>query len=188
MAHHHDNHDDTHDDNLYAVVAQYDTPEAVKAASSHVRDAGFRNIEAYVPFPIEGLDEDLGQKPTKLGWVVLLMGTLGCALGFFMQWYTHVEFYPLITGGKPMNSWPNFIIIMYEITIMFSCFTAGLFMIGRNGLPQYYHSIFNTPGFENATRDKFFLAVEARDEKFELNKVHALLAETEPEVVNEVEK
>ncbi|MEZ4632333.1 MAG: DUF3341 domain-containing protein [Deinococcales bacterium] len=173
---------------LYGVVAQYGSPDAVKAAAQTMRDHGYLQIEAYTPYPIEGLDDDLGQTQTRLGWVVLAMGMVGFIVGFGMQWWANVEFYPLNIGGKPLNSWPNFIVITFECTIIFSAFTAGLFMLFRNGLPQYYHPIFNTPGFENATRDKFFLCVEAQDKHFELAEVKGLLASTHPEKVSEVEK
>ena len=141
---------------LHGVVAQFNSPETIREAAQKVRSAGYQNVEAYTPFMIEDLDEDLGHKPTRLGWVVLIMGTIGLSLGFGMQWWANVEFYPLNIGGKPLNSWPNFIVITFECTILISAFTAGLFMLFRNGLPQYYHPIFNAPGFENASRDKFF--------------------------------
>ncbi len=173
---------------LYGVVAQFGSVESIKEASRRVREAGYTKIEAYTPHPVDDLDEDLGHKPTLLGWVVLFMGAVGFLVGFGMQWWANVEFYPINIGGKPLNSWPNFIVITFECTILFSAFTAGLFMIFRNGLPEYYHPIFNTPGFENASRDKFFLCVEAEDPKFELAKVKTFMQDLESEKVSEVEK
>src|SRR5690606_30742424 len=157
-------------------------------AAERVRDAGYTKIDAYTPFPVEGLDDALGHKPTRLGWLVLAAGIAGGLGGFFMQWFANTQYYPLVIGGKPLNSWPNWIVIMYELTILSAAFTAGLGMIFRNGLPRPYHSIFNTPNFENASRDKFFLAIESRDERFDLEKTRALLESLSPERVSEVER
>ena len=104
-----------------------------------------------------------------------------------LQWWSNTTYYPLNIGGKPLNSWPNFIVIMYELTILFSAFTAGLFMLARNGLPRPYHSIFNTPNFESASRDKFFLCIESRDPQFDLVSTRAFLESLSPERVSEVE-
>lgn len=176
------------DADIYGVAAQFDTVEEIMEAADRTRKAGYKKIDAYVPFPIEGLDEKLGFKPTRLGWAVLVMATLGLIGGFYMQWFANVEFYPLNAGGKPLNSWPNFIVIMYELTILSAAFTAGIGMLGLNGLPRPYHSIFNTPGFERASRDKFFLCIEAKDKKFDREKVVAFMQSLGPENVAEVEK
>ncbi len=173
---------------LYGIVAQYGSPEAIQAAARKVRDHGYTKIEAYTPFFVPDLDEDLGHKPSRLGFVVLAMGMCGFIFGFGMQWWANVEYYPLNIGGRPLNSWPNFIVITFECTILFSAFTAGLFMLAKNGLPEYYHSIFNTPGFENATRDKFFLCVEADDQNFDTSEVMSVLNSTNPETISEVER
>lgn len=103
-----------------------------------------------------------------------------------MQWFANVEFYPLNLGGKPLNSWPNFVVITFECTVLISAFTAGLFMLGRNGLPRAYHPIFNTPNFEAATRDRFFLCIEATDENFDLVGTKDFLNETAPNAISEV--
>ncbi len=172
---------------LYGVVAEFDTPEAVVDAANHAREAGYKKMDAYTPFPVSGLDEALGMSNTRLGWVVLLMCIFGGLAAFAMQFYANAIFYPLNIGGKPLNSWPNFIIITFECTILFAAFTAGLFMLGRNGLPQPYHSIFNTPNFGAATRDRFFLCIEAIDEKFEVAEARTFLESLSPLRVSEVE-
>lgn len=172
----------------YALVAQFGSADEVKAAAVSTRKAGYTRTDAYTPFPVDGLDDDLGMRPTNLGWLVLIVGILGGLGGFWMQWWANTTFYPLNIGGKPLNSWPNFIIIMYELTILSAGLTAGIGMILRNGLPRYYHSIFNTPNFENASRDKFFLAIESRDPEFDLDKTRAFLVSLEPERVSEVER
>lgn len=172
---------------LYGVVAQFGTVEDVLHAAERVRAAGYTRTDAYTPFPIEGLDEALGMQPTRLGWVVLGAGLLGGLGGFFMQWWANTQYYPLVIGGKPFNSWPNWIVIMYECTILAAAFTAGLFMIFRNGMPRAYHPIFNTPGFENATRDKFYVCIRSDDPRFDLRQTTAFLASLGPERVVEVE-
>lgn len=171
---------------VYGMVAEFETPEEILAAAEKVREAGYTNTEGYTPFPIEGLDAALGMSNTRLGWAVLIMGVIGGVAGFFMQWYANVHFYPLNIGGTPLNSWPRYVVITFECVILFSAFTAGLFMLGRNGLPQPYHSIFNTPNFETATRDHFFLCVEARDPKFNASEVRSLLETCKPLRVSEV--
>ncbi len=173
--------------NLYGLAAQFGSVEAVTYAAERVRDAGYTKTDAYTPFPVEGLDEALGMKPTRLGWLVLAAGITGGLTGFFMQWWANTTYYPLIIGGKPLNSWPNWIVIMYELTILSAAFTAGIVMILRNGLPRGYHPIFNTPGFEQASRDKFFIAIEARDPQFDLGRTTAFLESLNPERVAEVE-
>lgn len=179
----------THDGaDLYGLVAEFEQVEDLEAAADAAREAGYRTMDAYTPYPVEGLDERLGMAPTRLGWIVLAAGIAGALGGFFMQWYANVVFYPLNIGGKPLNSWPNFIVITFEVTVLFSAFTAGLFMLGRNGLPRPYHSIFNTPNFEAATRDRFFLCIEADDEKFDVASTRAFLEGHGPLAVSEVER
>jgi len=173
---------------LYGLVAEFSEVEEIMAAADRAREAGYRKMDAYTPFPVEGLDEALGMQPTRLGWVVLIMGILGGLGAFFMQWYANVQFYPLNIGGKPLNSWPNFIVITFEGAVLFSAFTAGLFMLGRNGLPRAYHSIFNTTNFEHASRDRFFLCIEASDPKFDRQKTRTFLERLEPQRVSEVER
>lgn len=173
---------------LFGVAAEFDDVEGLMAAAVRSRDAGYRKMDAYTPFPVEDLDEALGFEPTRLGWVALGAGISGLLGGFWLQWYANVHYYALNIGGKPLNSWPNWIVIMYECTILFAAFAAGLFMLGRNGLPRPYHSIFNTPNFEHASRDKFFLCIEARDPKFDADAVRAFLAAQSPTRVSDVER
>jgi hypothetical protein len=175
-------------ENLYGLVAEFASVEGIMAGAEKAKKAGYKRMESYTPFPVEGLDEAVGHKPTLLGWVVFWMGVTGFATGFFMQWYSNTQFYPLNIGGKPLNSWPNWIVITFECTILFSAFTAGLFMLGRNGFPRPYHSIFNAPGFERASRDRFFLCIEATDEKFDIDKTKKFMETLAAERVSEVER
>ena len=172
---------------LYGVVAEFDTPEDVIDAANRAREAGYKKMDAYTPFPVNGLDEALGMTNTRLGWFVLFMGIAGGLTAFAMQYYANAVFYPLNIGGKPLNSWPNFIVITFECTILFAAFTAGLFMLARNGLPQPYHPIFNTPNFASATRDHFFLCIEATDEQFDAEATGEFLRTLSPLRVSKVE-
>ena len=171
---------------LYGLVAEYDTPEQVVGAAEAARKAGYTKMDAYSPHPVEGIEDALGLQPTRLGFVVLAMGLIGAVAGFGMQWYAGAEFYPLNIGGRPMNPWPNYIVITFEVTVLLSAFTAGLFMLARNGLPRPYHSIFNTPGFERASRDGYYLCVESIDPRFDEAAVRAFLEGTGPVRVEEV--
>ena len=171
---------------LYGLIAEYDTPEEVVAASQAARQQGYTRIEAYTPFPVEGLDDALGHQPTRLGFVVLAMGLIGAASGYFMQYYAGVLFYPLNIGGRPLHDWPTYVVITFEVTVLLSAFTAGLIMLARNGLPRPYHPVFNTPGFERASRDGFYLCIETTDPRFELEGARAFLEGTSPVSVQEV--
>ncbi len=173
---------------IFGLAAEFNEPEEILEAANRAREAGYKKMDAYTPFPIPDLDEALGMTNTRLGWLVLIMGIIGGTTGFFMQWYANVIFYPLNIGGKPLNSWPNFIVITFEFTILFAAFTAGLFMLARNGLPQLYHPIFNTPNFASATRDKFFLCIEAKDKNFDPEKTRSFLESLNPNQVSEVER
>ncbi len=170
----------------YGLIAEYDTPEEVVHAAEAARKAGYTKLDAYTPHPVEGLDDALALAPTRLGFVVLAAGLIGLAAGFGLQWFAHVEFYPLNVGGRPLNSWPNFIVITFEVTVLLSAFTAGLFMLARNGLPRPYHPVFNTPGFERATRDGYYLCVESADPRFDLGDTRTFLEGTAPVGVQEV--
>ena len=172
---------------LHGVAAQFGTVDELMRAAERVKAAGYTRTDAYTPFPVEGLDEALGMRPTRIGWIVLAAGLAGGLGGFFMQWWANTTYFPLIIGGKPLNSWPNWIVITFECTILAVAFTAGLVMIFRNGMPRAYHPIFNLPGFEQASRDKFFIAIEAADPQFDLRRTTAFLQSLAPERVTEVE-
>ena len=173
---------------LYGLAAEYEHPEQVVAVSEAARQAGYTKMDAYSPHPIEGLDEALGVPPSRLGWLVLAAGIIGAIAGYGLQYFGLVIFYPLNIGGRPLNDWPAFIVITFEVTVIFSAFTAGLVMLARNGLPRPYHSIFNAPGFERASRDRYFLCIEAADARFELDATRAFLEGTPALHVTEVER
>jgi hypothetical protein len=168
------------DPKIYGLVAEFDEPEALIAAANAAREAGYRNMDAYTPFPVHGLSEAVGFRRTKLPLIVLCGGITGAIAGFSMQYFANVIHFPINIGGRPMNSWPAFIIPTFECTILFSAFSAVLGMLALNGLPQPYHPLFNVPGFELATRSHFFLCIESSDPQFEMEATRRLLESTAP--------
>jgi hypothetical protein len=173
---------------LYGLAAEYATPEHVLAAATAARAAGYRVVDAYTPFPVEGLDDAIGQRPSRLGYLVLAAGVAGVVLGYVMQWYASVEFYPLNVGGRPLNSWPNFIVITFEVTVLLAALVAAVAMLVRNGLPRLYHPIFNARGFERASRDRFFLCIESVDPHFDPQATRGFLEGTQALAVTAVER
>jgi len=172
---------------LYGVMAQFDSPSHLVAAAHETYEAGYRQINGYSPFPIEELDEAIGFKRTTLPLIVLAGGVLGGVGGFFMQYWMEVIDYPINVGGKPFNSWPSFIPITFECTVLVAAFAAVLGMLALNKLPQPYHPVFNAPSFALATRDSFFLVIEAKDPKFSHDEAVRFLKTLEPLEVTDVE-
>jgi hypothetical protein len=152
---------------IYAVMAEFDTPKELVAAARAAREAGFTRMDAYSPFPIHEMDEALGIKRTILSFLIFAGGIAGAIAGFGLQYYTHNIDYPLNVGGRPYLSIPLFIPITFEMTVLLAAFTAVVGMLVLNGLPQPYHPVFNAPRFALASRDKFFLAIETSDPKFD---------------------
>jgi hypothetical protein len=172
---------------IYGLLAEFDTPDALVAATRQAHAKGFRRMDAYSPFPIEELSEALGLRKTKLPLLVLIGGILGGATGFLMQWYSSVVAYPMNVGGRPLNSWPAFLVVTFELTILGAALFAVLGMLALNGLPMPYHPVFNVPGFALATRDRFFLCVEATDPLFDRAGTAEFLRGLQPRAVSEVE-
>lgn len=172
---------------LYGVIAEFEGPNELVHAARRAYEAGYRRINGYSPYPIEELSEAIGFTRTSLPLIVFIGGVLGGLGGFFLQYWIEVINYPLNVGGKPYNSWPAFIPITFECTVLVAAFSAVLGMLILNKLPQPYHPVFNTPNFALATRDRFFLAVEANDPKFEHGKVVDLLKSLNAIEVSDVE-
>ena len=171
---------------IYGVVAEFDGADALLTATKKTVAEGYRSVEAYSPFPVEGLDEALGFQRSRVPLITLIGGIVGCLGGFFMQWYSSVEHYPINVGGRPLNSWPAFIPITFETTILLASLTAVVGMIALNGLPQPYHPVFNVPRFGLASTNRFFLCIEAHDPKFSLEPTRAFLEGLGPQEVSEV--
>jgi Protein of unknown function (DUF3341) len=173
---------------LYGLLAEFETPAALIEAARQARKAGYRKLDAYTPYPIHELTEALALPRTKLPVIVLIGGLIGCATALSMQWFAAAVHYPINVGGRPLASWPSFIPITFELTVLFAAITAVLGMLGLNGLPMPYHPVFNVPRFALASRDRFFLSVEATDPLYDSGKTRAFLAGLGAREVTEVEE
>ncbi|HEX8423579.1 MAG TPA: DUF3341 domain-containing protein [Pyrinomonadaceae bacterium] len=152
---------------IYGVMAEFDNPTDVVAATRRAYEEGYRRMDAYSPYPIEALSEAVGPHKERLPLIVLIGGIIGLIGGYAMQYYVSVINYPLNVGGKPLHSWPAFIPITFETTVLGAAMAAIFGMLALNGLPEPYHPVFNAPNFALATRDRFFLVIESRDPKFD---------------------
>lgn len=171
---------------LYGVIAEFNDPQTLLDAANAVREKGYTATDAFSPFPIHGLAEAVGFHKSRLSAIVLTMGLAGGIGGFFMCWYANVIAYPLNIGGKPYNSWPAWIPIAFECAILLAAFGAVFGMLALNGLPMPYHPVFNVRRFDSASRDKFFLVIQARDPKFRLDDVRQFLQSLGPREVTDV--
>jgi hypothetical protein len=172
---------------IYGLMAEFDTPEAVLEAAKRAYAQGYRRMDAHSPFPVEGLAEAVGFHRTHLPLLVLIAGLAGAVIGFASQYYATVIDYPLNIGGRPLNSWPSYIPITFEVVILFAALTAVVGMIVLNGLPMPYHPVFNVPAFSAASRDRFFLCIEAADPLFDREATRKFLETLSPHEVSEVE-
>lgn len=171
----------------FGYIAEFSSaPELVEAAG-RAYHAGYRQMDAYSPFPIHGLSEALGQRPTVLPWLVFAGGLIGGFAGYMLQFWTSAIDYPLNVGGRGLNSWPAFIPITFECIVLFAAFAAVLGMFAMNGLPRPHHPIFSAKNFERASVDRFFLCIEATDPLFDPVVTRRFLEGLNPHAVSEVE-
>jgi len=171
---------------VYGLMAEFERGDELLAATRRAYEAGYRRMDAYTPFPIHGLAEAIGFRHSRLPLIVLIGALTGTATAFLLQWYPSVIDYPINIGGRPLNSWPAFVPIMFELTVLFASFAAVLGMIGLNGLPRPYHPVFNVERFKLASKDRFFLCIQSNDPRFDLMRTRQFLQEQRPHEVAEV--
>ena len=162
---------------IYGLMAEFDSPEALLEASRRAFAEGFRRMDAYSPFPVDGLAEAIGFPRTRVPLIVLIGGIAGCVGGFWLQYWVSVIDYPINIGGRPLNSWPSFIPVTFELTILLAALAAFFSVLALNRLPMPYHPVFNVDRFELASRNRFFLCIEAADTNFELERTRRFLDE-----------
>ena len=191
---------------LYGLVAEFSDADQIVVAAEKARAAGYRMMDAYTPFPVHGLAEKLEFHDAKVPWMIFLAGCMGAGAGYSLQLFTATPLlepilkqpfikdviirnipYPMNVGGRPFHSWPSFIPVTYELTILFAAGAAFVGMLILNGLPKPYHSIFNAPNFDRASLDKFFLCIEASDPRFDVEDTAQFLRGLGADAVSEVE-
>ena len=160
---------------LWGVLAEFESPQALTRAAHAVREAGYTRWDCYSPFPVHGLDRAMGLKDTRLPWVVLGGGISGFGLAILMQWWMNAVDYAFVISGKPFFGLPAAIPIAFELTVLLSAITAFLCMFAFNRLPQLYHPAFRSERFRRVTNDRFFLAIEATDPRFDVGEAEAVL-------------
>lgn len=161
---------------LYGLMAEFSEPEALLRAAERTNEAGYRRFDAYAPWPVEGLAEAVGLPRNRVALLTLLGGMAGGLTGFGMQWFAAASDYPIDVAGRPFFSWPAFVPITFELTVLFGGLTAAFGMLALNGLPRLHHPVFYLPAFARASKDRFFLCIEAQDKKFALEETRAFLA------------
>lgn len=175
----------------YGLMASFDSAETLLEATRRARKAGYRQMDAYTPLPIEGLPELLGcgeREQAKVSWLALAGGIFGGSCAYALQYASTTLGWFFLSGGKPANSWVDFIIVTFEMTVLFAVFGAVFGMLWLNGFPKPYHPVFNVEHFLRASSDGFFLCIEDKDERFDIEKTHAFLEDLRPVEIFEVEK
>ena len=171
---------------VYGLMAEFETPTEVLTAANKAFAEGYRNMDAYSPQPVHGLAEAIGFKKNRVALVCLVGAILGGLTGYVLQAWINLSAYPLNVAGRPLHSWPSFIIVTFEMTILFGGLAAAIGMFAMNGLPMPYHPVFNVPQFAAASRDRFFICIESVDPKFDMTGTRAFLESLAPQSVSEV--
>ncbi|HLH29944.1 MAG TPA: DUF3341 domain-containing protein [Terriglobia bacterium] len=165
---------------IYGLLAEFKEPEKLVEIATQAREAGYRRIDGFSPYPVEGLAEALGSHHTKIPVIALVGGLIGCFGGYFMLYSSAVAFYPINVAGRPFHSWPMFIPITFELTILFSGLFTVVGLLASNGLPKPHHPVFAVPQFSLATDDRFFFCIEAADPSFDPEKSRDFLNRFDP--------
>ncbi|MGB9197399.1 MAG: DUF3341 domain-containing protein [Terriglobales bacterium] len=171
---------------IYGTMAEFASAQDLVNAARRTHEAGYRKIDAYSPFPVEELAEAIGFHKNYVPLVTLIGGILGGLSGYLMQYYIAVISYPTNVGGRPYHSWPSFIIVTFEMTILFGAIFAVFGMLALNGLPMPYHPVFHVPRFAFATKDRFFLIIFATDPKYDAQGARQFLESLQPQSISEV--
>jgi hypothetical protein len=172
---------------IHGIMAEFDGPDELLSAAKKAREEGYQAMDAYTPFPVHHLAEALGKDKHPLPLLVLAGAILGGLAGYAIQYFATVLYYPINIGGKPLHSWPAFIPVTFELTVLGGAVAAVVGMLAMNGLPMPYHPVFNAPRFELASRDKFFLCIEATDPKFSRSDTRRFLESLDAREVTDVE-
>lgn len=175
------------DKRVYGLVAEFDSPQSLMSGVKKAYQSGYRRMDAYSPFPIEGLAEAMGFTHNRLPLLVLIGGVVGLVGGYALAYWTSVIDYPINVAGRPFHSWPAFLPVVFETTVLVAAFTAVFGMLALNGLPQPYHPVFNAPNFALASKDRFFLVIETADLLFDEAKTRQFLEGLDARQVSEVE-
>lgn len=172
---------------LYGLTAEFDDAHQLIGAANKTREAGYKKIDAYAPFPVEGLSDALGHRDHYIIQIMLGAGVVGGLTGFGLQYWATLLEYPLNIGGRPLYAWPSWIPITFELTVLFAALSGIFGMFAINGLPEPYHPMFDAPNFDRASSDRFFLTIESRDPKFDREKTRQFLESLGAMQVSEVE-
>lgn len=171
---------------VYGLMAEFANPTDIVEAARRTHEAGYRKMDAYSPFPIEELAEAIGFHNDGVALITLVGGLIGMCAGYSLQYWIHAINYPINVGGRPLNSWPAFIVVTFEMTILFAGLSAVFGMLALNGLPMPYHPVFNVPRFVFATKDRFFLIIFSSDVKYDTVETRRFLESLSPRSISEV--
>lgn len=168
------------------LIAEFRNPEVLRAALCAVKENGHRPLDAFTPYPVEGLDRDLDIAPSRIRYAMLAGGLIVAACAFALQWYSAVIDYPLNSGGRPLNSWQVFLLVPFEVGVFAAALSGVVGFLWSCGLPRLHHPLFEIPGFERATQDHFFLLVAASETGESINDLRHVLRAAGAVVVTEV--